>query len=126
MFVTEKNQVWPWLIDLYRALVLSNEGHWLEARRFCARAASFFDQSFLPGKAVLCHLLLARLSLQSGEIAAAKTECSRALVVLSSLEVPVLCFQAEFLSGQIHEAFGEPGPAYDAYQWARDAPRQSI
>jgi CHAT domain-containing protein len=121
MFVDEKNRVWPWLIDLYRALVLYNEGRWFDARRFCTGAASFFDQSFLPGKAVLCHLLLARLSLQTGDIATAKTECSRALERLSSLEAPVLRFQAEFLSGQIREASGEPAPAYEAYQRARDA-----
>ena len=121
MFLREKNRVWPWLIDLYRALVLFNEGRWLEARRFCARAASFFDPSCLPGKAVLCHLLLARLSLQAGDIFAAKTECSSALERLSSLEAPSLRFQAEFLAGQVQEASGEPAPAYEAYQRARDA-----
>ena len=120
MFVREKNRVWPWLIDLYRALVLYNEGHSSEARRFCTEAASFFDQSVLPGKAVLCHLLLARLSLQTGDIATAKTECSRALERLSSLEAPLLHFQAEFLSGEIQEACSETAPAYEAYERARD------
>jgi CHAT domain-containing protein len=121
MFVSEKNRVWPWLIDLYRALVLFNQGRWLEARRFCTRAASFFDPSCLPGKAVLCHVLLGRLSLQTGDIATAKTECSRALERLSSLEAPLLRFQTEFLSGQVQEASHEPMPASEAYQRARDA-----
>ena len=61
-FVSEKNLVWPWLMDLYQAVVLYNEGRLFEARRLCSAAAQFFDSSFLPSKAVLCHLLLARLS----------------------------------------------------------------
>ena len=120
-FVSEKNLVWPWLIDLYRALVLFKEGRYFEARRFCAGAASFFDSSFLPGKAVLCHLLLARLSLQTGDLAAAQTECTHAFERLSSIEAPVLRFQTEFLSGQIQEASGKSADAYASYQRAREA-----
>ena len=65
-FVREKNLVWPWLIDLYQAVVLYNEGRLFEARRLCARAAKFFDTSLLPGKGVLCQLLLSRLSFPNG------------------------------------------------------------
>jgi CHAT domain-containing protein len=120
-FVSEKNLVWPWLIDLYRALVLYKEGRLFEARRFCNAAASFFDRSFLPGKAVLCHLLLARLSLHAGEFAPAQVECARALERLSSIEAPVLRFQTEFLAGQIQEASGRSAEAYESYQKAREA-----
>src|SRR5260370_41688619 len=38
MFVAEKNEVWPSLIDLYQALVLFNEGRLFEARRLSAAA----------------------------------------------------------------------------------------
>lgn len=120
-FVREKNLVWPWLIDLYHALVLFNEGRFFESRRMCLRAAGFFETSFLPGKAVLCHLLLARLSLQTGDVSSAKKECSRALERLASLEAPVLRYQAEFLFGQIHEAAGKISLAYDCFQRARAA-----
>ena len=47
-----------------------------EARRLCSRAAEFFDASFLPGKAVLCHLLLARICLRAGDPAAAPRRMS--------------------------------------------------
>lgn len=120
-FVSEKNLVWPWLIDLYRALVLFNEGRYFESRRFCAGAAGFFDGSFLPRKAVLCHLLLARLALQTNDIDAAQRECAVALKHLGSLEAPLLRFQTEFLSGQIHEARGNTASAYEGYQAARKA-----
>ena len=58
MFGREKNLVWPWLIDLYQALLLFHEGRYFEARRLCLAASAFFDQSALAGKAVLAHLLL--------------------------------------------------------------------
>jgi len=120
-FVREKNLVWPWLIDLYQAVVLYNEGRLFEARRLCSRATKFFDTSFLPGKAVLCQLLLARLSLRTGNLVAARADCSRALERLASLEAPVLRYQAEFLMGQIQQASGEPGNAYDSCRRAREA-----
>lgn len=120
-FVREKNLVWPWLIDLYQAVVLYDEGRLFEARRLGSGAAKFFDTSFLPGKAVLCHLLLARISLRSGDLAAARAECKRALDRLAGLDAPVLQYQAEFLSGQVQHASGSLSEAYDSFQRARGA-----
>lgn len=119
IFVREKNLVWPWLIDLYQAVVLYGEGRLFEARRLCARAASFFDGTALTGKAVLCRLLLARLSLATGDLAAASEECAHALARLAGLEAPALCYQAHFLTGQIQQASGDAAAAYDSYQKAR-------
>ncbi|MGH9727696.1 MAG: CHAT domain-containing protein [Candidatus Acidiferrales bacterium] len=120
-FVRENNLVWPWLIDLYQAVVLYNEGRLFEARRLCGRAAKFFETSLLPGKGVLCQLLLSRLSLRTGDLAAASKECARALERLASLEAPVLRYQAEFLMGQIQQASGNPQGAYSSHQKAREA-----
>jgi CHAT domain-containing protein len=120
-FVSEKNLVWPWLMDLYQAVVLYNEGRLFEARRLCAGAAQFFDGSFLPSKAVLCHLLLARLSLRTGELAAAHAESARAIELLARLEAPVLHYQAHFLMGQIQQASGDLAGAYDSCQMARES-----
>jgi CHAT domain-containing protein len=118
-FVSEKNLVWPWLMDLYQAVVLYNEGRLFEARRLCSGAAQFFDSSFLPNKAVLCHLLLARLSLRAGELTAAQAESSRAIERLERLEAPVLHYQAHFLMGQIQQASGDLPNAYESCQKAR-------
>ncbi|MGH9864365.1 MAG: tetratricopeptide repeat protein, partial [Candidatus Acidiferrales bacterium] len=120
-FVREKNLVWPWLIDLYQAVVLYNEGRLFEARRLCVRAAKFFDTSLLPGKGVLCQLLLSRLSLRTGDLVAAGKECAQALERLASLEAPVLRYQAEFLMGQIQQASGNHQTAYASHQRAREA-----
>ena len=120
-FVSEKNLVWPWLMDLYQAVVLYNEGRLFEARRLCSGAAQFFDGSFLPSKAVLCHLLLARLSLRNSELAAAQAESARAIARLARLEAPVLHYQAHFLMGQIQQASGNFACAYDSCQKARES-----
>jgi CHAT domain-containing protein len=117
--VREKNLVWPWLLDLYQAVVLYNEGRLFEARRLCSGAAQFFDSSFLPNKAVLCHLLLARLSLRTGELAAAQAESSRAIERLERLEAPVLHYQAHFLMSQIQQTSGDLPNAYESCQKAR-------
>src|SRR5258708_29380455 len=74
MFAREKNSVWPWLLDLYQGLVLFHEGRLFEARRLSAGAAEFFDGMPLPGKALLARLLLARIALQVGDLAAAEAE----------------------------------------------------
>jgi CHAT domain-containing protein len=120
-FVREKNLVWPWLMDLYQAVVLYDEGRLFEARRLCSAAAGFFDSSFLPGKAVLCHLLLARISLRSGNAAVARSECGHALKRLEKVDAPVLRHQAEFLMGQAQQTSGDVRAAYDSFQRARQA-----
>jgi tetratricopeptide (TPR) repeat protein len=74
-FVQEKNLVWPSLIDLYQALVLYNEGRLFEARRLCLAALEFFRNSLLPNKAILCHLLLARICFQTSDLKGATEEC---------------------------------------------------
>src|SRR6266704_680817 len=104
MFGREKNLVWPWLIDLYQALLLFHEGRYFEARRLSAAAATFFDQSALPGKAVLAHLLLARIALQVGDSAEAQKETNESVARLKYLQTPVLVYQARFLEGQIAQA----------------------
>lgn len=119
-FVREKNLVWPSLIDLYQALVLFNEGRLFESQRLCAQAAEFFDGSYLPGKAVLCRLLFARLALRRGDPSAAKNECQRAIERLTKLEAPVLNQQAYFLLGEAQQACGDPAEAYESYQRARN------
>ena len=43
-FVSEKNLVWPWLMDLYQAVVLYNEGRLFEARRPVRGRREFFRQ----------------------------------------------------------------------------------
>jgi len=121
MFGREKNLVWPWLIDLYQALLLFHEGRYFEARRLCLAASAFFDQSALAGKAVLAHLLLGRIALQVGNSAGAETETAESLARLECLQTPVLAYQAHLLEGRIAQARNDRQRARQAYLEARKA-----
>jgi CHAT domain-containing protein len=121
MFSSEKNLVWPWLVDLYQGLLLFHEGRYFEARKLCAAAAKFFDRTPLRGKALLARLLLARIALQIGDLAAAEAETKAAVAKLSNLQAPVLAYQTYLLLGQIAANRGDRRAAYAAYQEARKA-----
>ncbi len=121
IFTQEKNLVWPWLLDLYQALLLFQEGRHFEARRLCLAAAAFFDGSVLAGKAVLSHLLLARIAYQMQELGEAQRETDVALAKLSGLQAPVLTHQTYFQLGQIAQARRNSKAAYAAFLKAREA-----
>src|SRR5258708_642729 len=121
MFAREKNLVWPWLLDLYQGLLLFHEGRYFEARRLCAAAVEFFDGTPLTGKALLARLLLARIALHVGDLAAAEVETNAAVAKLSNAQAPVLVYQTHLLLGQIAASRGNRPAAYAAYQEARKA-----
>src|SRR5258707_8944092 len=121
IFSREKNLVWPWLLDLYQGLLLFHEGRYFEARRLCAAAAEFFDGSPLAGKALLARLLLARIALQVGDLAAAEAETNAAGAKLSNLQAPGLAYQTHLLLGQIAGNRGDRVAAYAACQEASKA-----
>lgn len=118
MFAREKNQVWPWLLDLYQGLLLFHEGRYFEARRLCAGAAGFFDQTILPGKATLAHLLLARIALQVGEVPVAEKETEAAVAKMDGSQTPVLAYQAHLMRGQLAQSRGDRVAALVAYREA--------
>jgi CHAT domain-containing protein len=119
-FANEKNPVWPSLIDLYQALAYFNDGRIEESRRYCLAALNFFRDSPLRGRAILCWLLLARLSLSAGEIAVARRECESALAELTGRETPILVYQTQLVMGRIEEASGNLGEAENRYRAAKD------
>jgi CHAT domain-containing protein len=121
LFVQEKNQVWPSLIDLYRAVVYFNEGRLPEARRYCLAALEFFATSPLSGRAILCHVLLAKLNMKTGEVEAARKECEAAIESLSGKEMPILAYQAHLVMGQVEESARRLQAAQSHYRLAREA-----
>ena len=122
IFVQEKNQVWPSLIDLYSALAYFDERRFFEAQKFCQMALKFFETSNSSGKAVLCYLLLARIELQNGNSARALERAGDAydaLARLTRFEMPILQYQVHYFMGQAHYEAGNEVEAYFAYQKAR-------
>jgi CHAT domain-containing protein/Flp pilus assembly protein TadD len=114
-FSEQKNGAWMALVDLYRALILDQEGRLHEARNLCQSALSVFAGSSSTGKAVLCELLLARLHLRLGDLRTAKGHCTAVLDRLCQEPMPALSFQAYSLLGQVEEAVGNRRVAHDAY-----------
>jgi tetratricopeptide (TPR) repeat protein len=121
MFAQEKNVVWPWLLDLYQALLLFRKQRYAEARKLSRGAANFFDQTALSGKAVLAHLLLARIALELQDLDASAREAEIAIAKLSNFEAPLLVYEAHLLLGQIASRRGDESSAYAWYQQARTA-----
>ncbi|MGB7586636.1 MAG: CHAT domain-containing protein [Terriglobales bacterium] len=121
MFVKEKNQVWPSVIDLYRALVFFNEGRLFEARRECNQALESLRALKLSNKSALAQLLLARIALRTGDSDEAVKHSGAALDAVLELDSPVLTYQAHLLVGDVHSAKGDRQSAYASYQNAREA-----
>ena len=119
IFVQEKNSVWPSLIDLYCALLLSEEGRLFEARRLCAAALQFFESTVLHGKTVLCCLLMSRLHARNNEPREAMAQCSAALAKLAALDAPMLSYQAHLQMGELLMALGRPREALASLQSAQ-------
>ncbi len=120
MFVKEKNRVWPSLTDLYQAVAYFDEGRLPEARRHCLAALEFFRASPLRNRAILCRLLLARLSLKTQKLEAARRECQIALRNLSGKQTPMLSYQGHLVMGQIEEAAHNLPEAQRHYHLAKD------
>ena len=117
-FVAEKNRVWPRLIELYQAVVLYHEGRYAEAHRHCSGTVAFFDDVAMPGKALLAHLLLARIAFQRKDFETASRHIEQALARLENFDSTELACQAHFLRGQVAESRGDAQLAYSAYREA--------
>jgi len=120
IFVSEGNDFWPALIDIYRGLVLHREGRHFEARKLCQDALRFFDAVGNHSKAALAELVLARIHLTMGELVSGRVRCQRALHRLQADRAPDLSHRAHFLLGQIEEALGSAAAALAAYEAAYD------
>jgi CHAT domain-containing protein len=115
----EHNPIWARLIDLYRALVLFDQGRDTSARSLVAAVARFFASYPLPGKAAASYTLLARIDLQAGNLDSAYLHCELAMEQLRAIDAPMLNHRIHLCMGQIQEAQGDAQAAESSYQTAR-------
>jgi CHAT domain-containing protein/predicted negative regulator of RcsB-dependent stress response len=115
LFVKEKNELWPALIDVYKALVLYEAEEDEDAYDLAVSALNYFRSSPLQAKAAICELLLASMQLRAGAVREARQQCDSALTRLREVESPS-SYQAYFVLGQVEEAVGEMELARKAYQ----------
>jgi tetratricopeptide (TPR) repeat protein len=117
LFVKEHNDLWPALIDIYKALVYYEAGENDQAEDLAATALDYFSNSVLPSKAALCELLLAAIELRGSDPEEARRYCSAALSRLTHIDSPAT-YQAYFMLGQAEEASGNTELARQAYEQA--------
>src|SRR6476469_3541834 len=117
LFVKEHNDLWPGLIDLYKALVYYEAGENDEAEDLALKALQYFSNSVLPSKAALCELLLAALELRGSDPEEARRYCSGALSRVTHWDSPAP-YQAYFMLGQAEEGSGNTELARQAYEQA--------
>lgn len=114
-FVREQSALWPPLIDLYAALLLEKSGELAAARRRGRAALGFFAPAILPGKAIHCRLLLARIELQLGNTAAASAHVLAAERILPQAQSPALAGHTWAMRGRLHEALDHHDDARVCY-----------
>lgn len=117
-FVSVDNAVWPAVIDLYLALLFYRSKVGVPARRRCLRALGFFSATVLPGKAVQCRLVLARLDLEGGALDAAQAHVDAATRLLPYAQSPALTGHVAHVGGLIRDARGEAEKAAELYRRA--------
>ena len=115
----ERNPVWPRVIDLYKALVLYQQGELVRSHRLAMDALKFFSAYPLPGKAAVCHLLLARVALETSNVHAAYVQARNARDLVETLQAPILSYQTHLVLGRVQEIQGNRNGAQTAYEAAR-------
>jgi tetratricopeptide (TPR) repeat protein len=115
LFLTEKNALWPAVLDLYRAMVFYHSGQVKEALGSVEAAQSVLSHSGLAGKAALSELLRASLLLQVGDARGASYWCNSAFQRVERSGVTGLRYLAQFVLGQAREARGDAQEARACY-----------
>jgi CHAT domain-containing protein len=118
LFTKERNVLWLGLLDFYEALVLDRAGEHVRARPLCRQALARFTRAAIPGRAVACELLLARLELQRGNLRGSERACHAAFERLAASDTPNLTYQAHAALGLVREAQGDRPRAYESFQKA--------
>jgi tetratricopeptide (TPR) repeat protein len=124
IFQRGNNKPWQALIQVYQALILfetgfSEAGAHAHALRLSSDALNFFEASGLERRAVVCHLLMARVSLGLGNLIESRDHCDSAMRKIAGFEAPLLNYQAHLLRGHIERAGASPRRAREFFQKAR-------
>jgi CHAT domain-containing protein len=120
LFQKEKNQTWTSLLDLYQAISFYQHERNEASKALAMSALGFFRTSVYTSKAVLCHLLLARLAVRIQDMRSASRHCARALVFLRSIESPLLSCQANTVMAQVMHSMGDDSRALQRFRLAEE------
>src|SRR5271169_1708419 len=118
LFVNERNRLWPAVLDLYRAVVLFDDGEDEGAAELCKAALDVFVANSIHSRAAVCEVLLARLALRLGEFTIAQEYCRSAIDRLETLEAPAIACHAYFSMGEARERLLDFEGARTSYEKA--------
>ena len=118
LFVNERNRLWPAVLDLYRAVVLFDDGEDEDAAELCTAALVVFVANSIHSRAAMCEVLLARLALRSGEFTIAQEYCRSAIDRLETLEAPAIACHAYLSMGEARERLLDFEGARTSYEKA--------
>src|SRR5271165_729403 len=118
LFVRERNQLWPAVLDLYRAVVLFDESEDECAAELCQAALDVFVANSIQSRAAVCEVLLARLALRAGDFTIAQEYCRCAIERLETLEAPAIACHAYLSMGEARERLLDFEGARTSYETA--------
>ncbi|MBI1766281.1 MAG: CHAT domain-containing protein [Acidobacteria bacterium] len=117
-FVTEGNEVYQGLLDVYLAELALERGQAGAALRLATEAERCFAEQELKTKTCYAQLVAARAWLLSGQAAQARELTERTLENCRTLEAPWLAAQSHELLGDLLVAEDQPQHAYEQYTHA--------
>jgi len=118
LFIEERNQHWPAVLDLYRSVVLFDDGEDESSAELGQAALDVFVSNGIQSRAAVCEVLLARLALRSGGFTIAQEYCHSAIERLETLEAPAIACHAYLFMGEAQESLLDFEGARASYETA--------
>jgi tetratricopeptide (TPR) repeat protein len=119
LFIEQKNDLWPAILDVQEGFLCWRKGKLRRAAQLCRRAHLILGKSALPGKAILCDLLRARILLSSGRLDLAERVVRRLTRPGRREHMSAHRAHLWLLRGQLQDALDQPERALKSYERAR-------
>src|SRR5207248_6270478 len=118
IFLSEGNDVWVAVIDLWRAQLLIRQQQFSIAQELAQRAAEVFERQQAPARAANARVLSAQSWLQLAETAPALEEAQKALDEIEGYHAPWVSYQCYNTLGRLKEVNGAFDEAEQLYMKA--------
>jgi len=120
IFLSEGNDVWVAVIDLWRAQLLIRQQQFSIAQELAQRAAEVFEKQQAPARAANARVLSAQSWLELEETAPAMREAQKALDEIEGYHAPWVSYQCYNTLGRLKELKGAAEEAEQLYMKAID------
>ncbi|MDD5542647.1 MAG: CHAT domain-containing protein [Acidobacteriia bacterium] len=107
LFVTEGNEVWVAMVDLYKATIFYSSGRHFEAIELVQKALRHFESQRLWSKAIHAEVLLTKIYLALGEANSAEQAARSASLKLKQVNAPWSDYQCHYVLGLSQGALGD-------------------